>query len=147
PGPREGMRPGMGFGGGTGPNLNMVLSPFMADRLELSEEQRRELQTLQEETQKKMMSILNEEQRKQLEEMSQRRPGPRGAGPEARDDCTNPRKGCPRRAGVAQRPGASRSPCEHGQARRASSEPRLWRSRSGYLWASGRPAWFCSFFR
>lgn len=92
PGPRPGMGPGPGMGMGPGPGMMMM--PFVMERLELSEEQRRELRALHEETQKKMMGILNEEQRKQLKEMMENRPGPRGDRPEAREgDRRGPRDG------------------------------------------------------
>ncbi|MFN3150694.1 EF-hand domain-containing protein [Bremerella sp.] len=85
PGPRpEGVAGGPGFGG-------MMMPPFVMERLELSEGQRREIRALQEEMQKKFMSILNEEQRETLREMRERRP--EGDRPEGRPQFRGPRDG------------------------------------------------------
>lgn len=75
--PRDGDRPGPrpeGAAGGPGFGGPMMMAPFVIERLELSEEQRRELRALHEEMEKKFMSILNEEQRNTLKEMRERRP-------------------------------------------------------------------------
>ncbi len=76
-GQQPGQRPGMGFQPG------QVLPPFLADRLELTDDQREKLRALQEEVQEKLNAILTEEQREQLQEMSRRGPG--GDRPQFRD--------------------------------------------------------------
>lgn len=104
--PRDGDRPGPrpeGVAGGPGFGGPMMMPPFVMERLELSEGQRREIRALQEEMQKKFMSILNEEQRETLKEMRERRP--EGDRPEGRPQFRGPRDG--------ERPeGAARGPRE-----------------------------------
>jgi hypothetical protein len=76
-GPRGG--PG-GFGGP--PRPGQILPPFVQERLNLSAEQKKELEALQKEVDRKLARLLTAEQKKQLEEM--RRfggPGPGGRGP------------------------------------------------------------------
>ncbi|MHC2068884.1 EF-hand domain-containing protein [Bremerella sp. T1] len=93
-GPRDGDRPGPRpegrpeFGAMMGPGM---MPGFVMERLELSEEQRREVRALQEEMQKKFMSILTEEQRETMKEMRERRPG--GDRPEGRPQFRGPRDG------------------------------------------------------
>ncbi|MEW4563848.1 hypothetical protein AB1K70_15040 [Bremerella sp. JC770] len=95
PGPRpEGASAGAGFGGA------MMMNPMVMGRLELSEAQRREVRALQEEMQKKFMSILNEDQRDTLKEMRERRP--QGDRPEGRPQFRGPRDG--------ERPEGARGP-------------------------------------
>lgn len=86
---RDGDRPGPRP---EGMNAGMLMMPgFMMERLELSEEQRRDVRALHEEMQKKFMSILNEEQRETLKEMRERRP--EGDRPEGRPQFRGPREG------------------------------------------------------
>ncbi|GAA4430892.1 EF-hand domain-containing protein [Bremerella cremea] len=112
-GPREGGRPGPGGpgqrggarpegptrGGFDGASMGPGMLPgFVMNRLDLSDEQKRELRALQEEMQKKFQSILTEEQRDKLKDMARNRPdfqGPRGEGdrPEGRPQLRGPRDG------------------------------------------------------
>src|SRR5262245_61929982 len=65
-----------GFGGpggpggfGAPPRPGQILPPFLADRLELTAEQKKDLDALQKEVDAKLAKILTAEQKKQLEEM------------------------------------------------------------------------------
>jgi len=66
--------------GGRGPGLTMVFSPFVQERLKLTEEQKEKIGHLHKEVDTKLSSILTDEQKKELREM---RPGG-GRGPGGR---------------------------------------------------------------
>jgi hypothetical protein len=68
--------PGRG-GFGRPPRPGQILPPFVADRLELSADQKKQLDELQKEVDARLARILTDEQRQQLKEMQ---PGP-GGGP------------------------------------------------------------------
>jgi hypothetical protein len=72
---RGGFQPGRGGFGGF--QVGQVMPSFLAERLNLTEEQKKELEVLQTEVTAKINKILNEEQKKQIEEMRTRfgRPG------------------------------------------------------------------------
>jgi outer membrane protein assembly factor BamB len=69
-----------GFGGFAAPG--QLLPPFLQERLNLTDEQKKQLEALQKEVDGKLDKILTEEQRKQLKEMREgfRRGGPGGPG-------------------------------------------------------------------
>jgi Spy/CpxP family protein refolding chaperone len=78
-------RPGGGFG--VAPSApGIILPPFMADRLKLSDGQKKQVESLQKDVDEKLVKILTEEQNKQLKEMKERgrggfgRPGGRPKG-------------------------------------------------------------------
>jgi hypothetical protein len=69
---------GRGFGGP--PQPGQVLPPFLVERLELTAEQKKQLDALQKDVDARLAKILTSEQKKQLEAM--RQPfGPGGRGP------------------------------------------------------------------
>ena len=80
------------FGGGSTPG--QILSPNVADELNLKSNQKKQLATLQKEVDDKLAVLLNDEQKKQLKEISQRsrrggpnggrRGGPNGGPPDGR---------------------------------------------------------------
>ena len=80
PGGGRGGQPGKGFPGGKGGGLGgfapmlpgQVMPAFLADRLKLTEGQKKEVETLQKEVDEKLAKILTEDQRKQLKEMKER---------------------------------------------------------------------------
>ncbi len=75
--------PGGGPGGpGMGrPQPGEILPRFLRDRLELSDEQEKQIQALQKEVDAKLAKILTSDQKQQLQEMRQRGPGgPGGPG-------------------------------------------------------------------
>jgi hypothetical protein len=72
--------PGGGPGGfGGPPELGQVLPTFLQERLNLTADQKKQLEELQKEVDGKLGKILTEEQKKQLKEMGDRGPG--GFGP------------------------------------------------------------------
>jgi Spy/CpxP family protein refolding chaperone len=79
------QQPGRGgFGGGAGGGTpGTVLSSGMQDRLKLTDEQKKQIESLQKEIDGKINSILNEEQRKQLDEI--KKGGARPARPNTKD--------------------------------------------------------------
>jgi outer membrane protein assembly factor BamB len=79
-GPPGGGRPG-GFGGGFGgpPQPGRILSPFVQQRLNLTDEQKKELEALQKEVDAALEKLLTDEQKKQLKEPAPGRP-PSGFG-------------------------------------------------------------------
>jgi hypothetical protein len=88
PGGPGGRGPG-GFGGhapGGLPRPGQVLPPFLQDRLELSAEQKKQLESLQKEVYARLDKILTAAQKKQLKEIREgfgpggRGPGGRGSG-------------------------------------------------------------------
>jgi Spy/CpxP family protein refolding chaperone len=85
--------PGGGGPGGRGPGAfggppqpGQVLPTFLQDSLQLTAEQKKELEDLQKDVDGKLAKILTDEQKKQLKEMQQRGPGGRGPGGPPRDD-------------------------------------------------------------
>jgi outer membrane protein assembly factor BamB len=81
-GGRGGFGPG-GFGGFAPPG--QILPPFLQDRLNLTAEQKKQLEALQKEVDGKLDKLLTDEQRKQYKEMRERfgrggRGGPGGPG-------------------------------------------------------------------
>ncbi len=85
PGGRGPGGPG-GFGGrgpGGPPRPAQVLPPFLQERLELTAEQKKQLDALQKEVDAKLDKILTAEQKKQLKEMREGF-GPGGRGPGGR---------------------------------------------------------------
>jgi Spy/CpxP family protein refolding chaperone len=72
--------PGGGAAGGLGgpPRPGQILPPFMQEQLNLTAEQKKQLEELQKEVEARLAKILTEEQRKQLEQMQG---GFRGRGP------------------------------------------------------------------
>jgi Spy/CpxP family protein refolding chaperone len=83
PGGRGG--PGGGGPGGFGgpPQPGQVLPPFLQERLNLTDEQKKQLEELQKEVDSKLGKILTDDQKKQLKEMPQGfgPGGPGGRGP------------------------------------------------------------------
>jgi hypothetical protein len=83
PGGPGGRGPG-GFGGP--PQPGQVLPPFLQERLNLTDAQKKQLEELQKEVDGKLAKILTDEQKKQLKEMREGfgrggRGGPGGRGP------------------------------------------------------------------
>lgn len=87
-GPRrpDGRGPGGPGGPGGPPMPGQILPPFLQDRLNLTAEQKKQLEALQKEVDGKLAKILTEDQKRQLKEMQQRGPGGRrpGDGPTGR---------------------------------------------------------------
>jgi len=78
----RGRGPG-GFGGrgpGGPPRPGQILPSFLQDELELTAEQKKQIDALQKEVDVKLDKILTDVQRKQLKEMRERGPGGRGPG-------------------------------------------------------------------
>jgi hypothetical protein len=75
----KGGKGGFGKGGfGFGPpQPGQILAPFLRDMLKLTEDQKKQLDTLQNEVDAKLSKILTDDQKKQLKEMR----GPGGFGP------------------------------------------------------------------
>jgi hypothetical protein len=73
-GPPGGGPPGFGP-----PRPGVILPPMLQERLNLSTEQKAQIEALQKEVDARLEKILNDEQRTQLKEMRER--GPRGFGP------------------------------------------------------------------
>jgi EF hand len=101
---RGGPPPGRGPGGPGGPpQPGQILPPFLQDRLNISPEQRKQLEALQKEVDSKLARILTPEQKKQLKDMRDRfgppgrGPGDRGPGgpPDRRPGDKGPDKGPP----------------------------------------------------
>jgi hypothetical protein len=105
PGGGKGGQPGKGgkggFGkGGFGGGFNMpqpgqIMPTFIAERLKLTDDQKKRVETLQKDVDEKLAKILTEDQQKQLKEMKDRgarggfgRPG--GAGGKGGDKGGNP---------------------------------------------------------
>jgi hypothetical protein len=69
----------VGFGGGGfgvfGPPPGELLPPFVQDQLQLTSEQKKQLEDLQKEIDSHLEKLLTAEQRKQLQELRNRRPG------------------------------------------------------------------------
>jgi hypothetical protein len=80
PGGPGGRGPG-GFGGP--PQPGQIMPPFLQERLNLTAEQKKQLEALQKEVDTKLASILTDEQKKQMKEMREGfgRGGPGGRGP------------------------------------------------------------------
>lgn len=73
--------PGGGPGGPGGPpRPGQILPPFLQEELQLTDEQKKQLEALQHEVDAKLATILTSEQKTQLKEMRERF-GPRGRGP------------------------------------------------------------------
>jgi hypothetical protein len=90
--------PGGGPGGpgfGPPPKLGQILPEFIQESLELTARQKKMLEVLQADVDKRLAKILTDEQRKQIEEMQTRGPG----GPDAPAGGPPPRAG--NRAGKA----------------------------------------------
>jgi hypothetical protein len=68
---------GGGFGGAVPFLPGQVMPPFMADRLKLTDDQKKQVETLQKDVDEKLAKILTEDQNKMLKEMKER---PRGGG-------------------------------------------------------------------
>ncbi len=76
--------PGIGIGGGIG----QVLPPAVQTRLQLTDEQKKQIEAIQKDVEAKIMKVLNDEQKKQLDQLKKspiRRPIPGQA------DQANPR--------------------------------------------------------
>ncbi len=104
PGARpEGGRPGAGAFGARGGMMapGQILPPFLAERLKLTEDQKKALEKLQKETDEKLNALLTDEQRDTLKQMKERGPG----GDRGRPGVEGGRPGAPRPGG-AGRPGA-----------------------------------------
>jgi hypothetical protein len=81
--------PGGRFGGPGGfggpPPVGQVLPPFVRDMLEVTDDQKKQLDELQKEVDAKLAKILTDDQRKRLREMRDRGPGGRFGGPPKKD--------------------------------------------------------------
>src|SRR5207244_4312802 len=71
----QGGSGGRGPGGFTPPRPGQILPQFIQDRLNLSADQKKQLEDLQKDVDSKLAKILTDDQKKQLEQM---RPGGRG---------------------------------------------------------------------
>jgi hypothetical protein len=92
-GPEDGRRGPRGFGGPRGggmrgfggpPQPGQILPPFLQERLQLTDKQKKQLAELQKEVDARLDKILTDEQKKQLKEMPRGfgRGGPRGPRPD-----------------------------------------------------------------
>ncbi len=79
-GPPPGGGPQGGRGDGGPPQPGQILPPHLRESLNLSAEQRKQLDELQRDVDSRLSKILTEEQRRQLQESRQRGPGGRGPG-------------------------------------------------------------------
>ena len=105
-GPRAGgpaTRPAVRPGDADGPRFHLI-PPFAAERMKLTEEQRKQIKQLANETKAKLDSILTPEQRKILQEARPPRPGQGPGGPGGPAD----RRGGP--GGPGGRPGGPGGP-------------------------------------
>jgi hypothetical protein len=83
--PSDGPPGGRGRGGiGGPPQPGQILPPFLQDRLNLTPQQRKQVEELQKEVDGKLAKILTDEQKKQLKEMREGFGGPGGRGPGGR---------------------------------------------------------------
>jgi hypothetical protein len=80
-----GGRFGGGGGGFGGPSVGQVLPPFLRDMLEVTDEQKKQLDELQKDVDAKLAKILTDEQKKKLRETRERGPGGRFGGPPKKD--------------------------------------------------------------
>jgi hypothetical protein len=78
-GPPGGGPPGFGPPGFGPPRPGVILPPMLQQRLNLTAEQKTQIEALQKEVDARLEKILNDEQRTQLKEMRERGPG--GFGP------------------------------------------------------------------
>jgi Spy/CpxP family protein refolding chaperone len=82
PGGFPGGRPPFGPGGFAGPSQpGQVLPPFLQARLNLTAEQKKQVEQLQKDVDARLAKILTAEQKKMLEQMRQGPGGPGGFGP------------------------------------------------------------------
>jgi spore coat protein CotH len=72
--------PGGGFGGFRGPPPGVLLPPPAQDTLQLTAEQKKQLDAIQKELDEKLDKLLTEDQRKQFKEMKDRSAPPGGPG-------------------------------------------------------------------
>lgn len=82
----KGGPPGGGFQGGppSAPRAGQILPGFLEDELNLSADQKRQLERLQRDVDESLAKILNEDQRRKLTDLGDRGPGskgPKGKGP------------------------------------------------------------------
>lgn len=62
-----------GFGGGfNAPQPGQIMPTFIAERLKLTDDQKKQVETLQKDVDEKLAKILTEDQQKQLKEMKDR---------------------------------------------------------------------------
>lgn len=94
PGGDRGGRGGPGgrFGGGP-PRPGQILPDFLQERLNLTAEQKKQVDALQKEVDAKLAKMLTDEQKKQLKEMRSRGPGGNGPPPGPPDENGPPRDG------------------------------------------------------
>jgi hypothetical protein len=88
----RGGGPGGRFGGGP-PRPGQILPGFLQERLNLTAEQKKQVETLQKEVDTKLARILTDDQKKQLKEMRNRGPGGNGPPPGPPDENGPPRDG------------------------------------------------------
>jgi hypothetical protein len=91
-----GGRPDGGFGGpgggpGRPPEPGQILPDFLQEMLNLTAEQKKQVENLQKEVNTKLDKILTDEQKKQLKEMRNRGPGGNGPPPGPPDEDGPPR--------------------------------------------------------
>jgi hypothetical protein len=88
----RGGGPGGRFGGGP-PRPGQILPDFLQERLNLTADQKKQVEDLQKEVDAKLAKILTDEQKKQLKEMRNRGPGGNGPPPGPPDENGPPRDG------------------------------------------------------
>ncbi|HEV3417322.1 MAG TPA: hypothetical protein VG056_10925 [Pirellulales bacterium] len=98
PGGPGGDRGGRGGGpggrfGGWPPRPGQILPDFLQERLNLTADQKKQVEALQKEVDAKLAKILTDEQKKQLKEMRNRGPGGNGPPPGPPDENGPPRDG------------------------------------------------------
>ena len=73
----EGQKGGKGgFGGGfAAPQPGQIMPAFIAEQLKLTDDQKKQVESLQKDVDEKLAKILTEDQQKQLKELKDRRPG------------------------------------------------------------------------
>ena len=57
-----------------------IMAPFMAERLKLTDDQKKQVESLQKDVDEKLAKILTEDQQKQIKEMKERSRGGFGEG-------------------------------------------------------------------
>ncbi len=71
---------GKGGFGGIGPQPGQIMPQFITDMLKLTDDQKKQVETLQKDVDEKLDKILTDDQKKQLKELKERGPGGFGGG-------------------------------------------------------------------
>ncbi len=83
PGGDKGDKGGKGFKGKGPPQPGQILPPFIQEQLNLTADQKKQLDALQKDVDERLSKILTDEQKMQLKELGGK--GPKGKGPPPKD--------------------------------------------------------------